>query len=46
MVALFAIMAFFLFCEMIVGKTEDIRKNCTFGFIATIVGIIAMYMIR
>lgn len=41
---LFAIMAFFLFCEMIAGKTEDIRINCTLGFITTIVGIVVLYI--
>lgn len=42
---LFAVMAFILFCEIISGKTEDVRKNCTFGFITTIVGIVALYII-
>ena len=42
---LFAIMAFILFCEMIVGKTEDIRLNCTFGFMITVVGIVALYFL-
>ena len=41
---LFAFMAFFLFAEMIVGKTEDIRINCTLGFITTIVGIVVLYI--
>jgi hypothetical protein len=42
---LFAVMAFILFCEMICGKTDDVRINCTFGYITTIVGIIALYII-
>lgn len=42
---LFAVMAFILFCEMICGKTADVRINCTFGFITTIVGIVALYII-
>ena len=46
MVALFAIMAFFFFCEMICGKTEDVRGNCTIGFMITVVGIVALYFLR
>jgi hypothetical protein len=42
---LFAVMAFILFCEMICGKTEDVRINCTFGYITTIVGIVVLYVI-
>lgn len=42
---LFAVMAFILFCEMISGKTEDIRINCTLGYITTIVGIVVLYVI-
>lgn len=42
---LFAVMAFVLFCEMICGKKEDVRINSTIGFITTIVGIIALYVI-
>lgn len=38
-------LAFILFCEMICGKTEDIRINCTFGYITTIVGIVVLYII-
>lgn len=41
----FAVMAFIFFCEMICGKTEDVRINCTFGFITTIVGIAVLYVI-
>lgn len=42
---LFAVMAFILFCEMIAGKTEEIRINCTFGYITTIIGIVVLYII-
>lgn len=42
---LLAVMAFILFCEMIAGKTEDIRINCTFGYITTIIGIVVLYII-
>jgi len=42
---LFAVMAFILFCEMICGKTEDVRINSTLGYITTIVGIVVLYII-
>jgi hypothetical protein len=42
---LFAVMAFVLFFEMIAGKTEDVRINCTFGFMITVVGIVALYFL-
>jgi hypothetical protein len=42
---LFAVMAFILFLEMIGGKEADVRKNSTFGFMTTIVGIVVLYVI-
>ena len=42
---LFAVMAFIFFCEMIAGKTADVRINSTFGYITTIVGIVVLYVI-
>ena len=46
MVVIFAVMAFFFFCEMICGKTEDIRSNSTIGFMVTVIGIVSLYFLR
>lgn len=46
MILFFAILAFILFCGMIGDKEAGNRKNFTYGFIAVIAGIVALYMVR
>ena len=43
---LFAIFAVVLFLGMVGDKEKDNRRNYTYGFIATIAGIVALYMIN